>query len=539
MRFMKRVRDDERGAALITALLCTMVMLALGLALLAIVDTEASQSTDERTRDRGFNLSESVLNSEAFILGRNWPSSEPTPDPACQVASTAFGDIIGATTPAVPATRRLRNNLNASYTDDAYEGASWQVNICDDVLGSTVWSDALLNNKARDANLNNKVWVRAESTVGGKTRVVVGLVNARTTPVFDAKYGLVSGGLTDDLGATVNGVGQAALGGVLGGLLATTPTVDPDPALTPSGVTGLRCGLTQLQLIPTSTCVSGTIGALGALPVVESLLTGGTLEQFPTRTTASADSIDQLRAQAIASGTYYATSAGSSSVTTNQVCQMNNTGPESAGTPSKSTVVFIEKVGTTGDEYCVVNVGTPGVRYKALVIGSGRVILRGNNATTAAPIRGLDATQTNTFSGIVYGLNLQRLTALGDAASPGRPIVRIEQGAHVLGAVYADGKSAKVAIYPPTLSLNFNALRAAACAPLPFLQRTVCLLLGTVGALTDLLGLSVVSSALAQLNPQRDLYGSAITTDTAAINSLTAYGASGVIPGTFRDLQAR
>ena len=80
---MRRLRDDESGAALITALLCTMVMLALGLALLAIVDTQASESTDERTRDRGFNLAESVLTSEAFVLGRNWPTTRPRRQPCC------------------------------------------------------------------------------------------------------------------------------------------------------------------------------------------------------------------------------------------------------------------------------------------------------------------------------------------------------------------------------------------------------------------------------------------------------------------------
>ena len=48
-RMIRRLRDDEAGSALITALLVTVVMLALGFALLSIVDTQASESATERT----------------------------------------------------------------------------------------------------------------------------------------------------------------------------------------------------------------------------------------------------------------------------------------------------------------------------------------------------------------------------------------------------------------------------------------------------------------------------------------------------------
>ncbi|MCW3011945.1 MAG: hypothetical protein JWO90_2349, partial [Solirubrobacterales bacterium] len=75
---MQLTRDGERGSTLITALLAALVMLALGLALLSIVDVQAKQSGVERTRDRAFNLSESVLTSHAFVLGRNWPASAVT-----------------------------------------------------------------------------------------------------------------------------------------------------------------------------------------------------------------------------------------------------------------------------------------------------------------------------------------------------------------------------------------------------------------------------------------------------------------------------
>ena len=548
-----RLRADD-GSALITALLACVVMLALGFALLSIVDTQARESGNERIRDRAFNLSESVLTSEAFVLGRNWPSSAPPSNPACNASGAGFTDTIGATTPASAATARLRPNLNASHRPaDGYAGATWQVNICDDVDGSTVWSDALLSNKTWDTNNmpdgstgNKKVWVRAQSTVGTKTRVVVGLVQVRSTPALDPKFGLVAGGLTDDLGASINALSTNALGGVLGGLLGTKPTVAPDPTQPASprtGVIGLRCGALDVQAVPASTCLAGTIGALGALPAVQTLLTGGRIQQFPSITTATPEAIAQLRSQAKqAPGQYIASVAAGAAN-----CAI--TAPS-----SPETVVFIEKIGN-GDQSCTVDVGA-GMQYKALVIGSGRIVVRGNGSTTAAPLPSVAGPQVNTFSGVLYATNQQRLPTaeggedLGDAALPGREVIRIENGAHVKGGVYADGKSAKIGIYPPPVTIATNALVDALipCTVVLFVTdctlRNSVKLLGGVTAIVDrlieLVGLTATTNAiLNQVNPQRAAYGSAITADVAAIKRITVYGASGVVPGTFRDLQAR
>lgn len=553
-RLVTRLRDDERGVALVTALFSTMVMLALGFALLSIVDTQAHESVKEKTRDQAFNLSESVLSSQAFVLGRNWPSAAPAVgELTCSHADAGFGDTIGSTAPAVAATQRLRGNLNASSTDPAFEGATWQVNMCDDDGVSTVWNDSLLSTaKNFDKNGNSRIWVRTQATVGGRTRALAGLVRIRSTEALKSKYGLVSGGLTDDLGSTVNTLATEAFGGVLGNLLNLTPTVAADPSLaatTPpsSGVTGLRCGALDLKAVPLSTCLAGTIGAAGALPVVSNLLTGGKIEQFPTTTAASPASIAQLRAQAIATNTYYSESDGAADTTVAGAKPCTWT--TNTGTRSADTVVFIEKVGN-GNHYCSIDV-QHGVRWKALVIGSGRVIIRGNNASTGTPVFATpDVPQANTFSGVVYALNLQRHSAadggmdLGDSASPGREVVRIDRGAHVKGAVNADGKSAKVGIYPPALpALNMTLLKAAVCNPLPLVERLLCNTLGTVDALLSNLGVGIltnlVNGIVAQLGPPRAQYGSAIVSDVAAIKRVTVHGTAGVVAGTFRDLHAR
>lgn len=546
-RFMR----DEQGSALITALLLTVVMLGLGLALLSVVDTQASESGTDRSRDRAFNLAESVLTSEAFVLGRNWPDTQPAGNPACSAMNAGFSDAIDNSGAATPEVARLRNNLNASYDEDVYNGAGWQVNICDDgPADPTVWTSNLLTEEAYDQDADGQVWVRAQARVSNRTRVVAGLVRVVSSPALPSRYGLVTGGTTDDLGTTVNDLGSNALPGVLGELLSTTPTVAPDstsPATSAAtGYTGLRCGLLDMKANLNSTCVAGTIGALAAVPVVAAL-TGTKLEQFPTLTSATEADTHQLRHQAQLTNTYVASSQGGTKAAPLE-CQLTG----ATGSPSASTVVFIEKVGG-GNDYCYVNVGA-GVAYKALVIGSGNVVLRGNNTVTSP-----SAAPTNMFTGIVYALNLQRLSVangglgLGDAATPGREVIRIERGAHVKGGVYADGKSAKVGIYPPALTLNTNTLinTLVPCVNLILvtdctvqnLVKTILTTLGLSAAVDKLIQLTNLTTVVAainnQLRPQRASYGSAITSDIATVNRLTVYGASGIRSGTFRDLAGR
>ena len=544
MQLMRRLRTDESGAALITALLCTMMMLALGVALLAIVDTQANGSADEVTRDRGFNLAESVLTSQAFVLGRNWPDVAPTPNPACTASSGGFGDTIGSTATPSTATARLRPNLNASYSDAVFQGtATWQVNVCDDD-GTSVWADSLLNNATWDANNNEKVWVRAQSTVSGKTRAVVGLVKVRESAALNAKYGLVSGQVGEDLGpVTAALTNTSVVTALTNGLITGNPPVLQDAAypVPGSGVTGLRCGLLD-NVAAVKTCVTGAIGALSSVPAVNTLVTQNRFEQFPTAQSTTPTAIGQMRKQAQSSGGYIASVSGGASASSAPAC---------TGLPASdaNTTVFIEKVGT-GDEYCYIDVSTSKT-YKAVVIGSGRVIIRGSNAITPYA-----TTTSNRLTAVVYALNLQTANHAANVdptTNPVRTVLRIEKGARVTGAVHADGKNASVDIVAPDFDSNVLVCALVTC---PSLTATALQLLGASalvntlvngGCLSvDLLGICVLSlpptpvaNVVTAITLQLSTYGSAIHSDVAVINALKVYGASGVTPGTFRDLQPR
>lgn len=491
----------EDGSALITALMVVLVMLPIGLALLALVDTQARDSSAERTRDRAFNLADSALTSAAFNLGRfAWPAS-PASAPsntsatgsaaACGTAS--FGATLGGATNPGSTTAKLQPNLNASYDDAAYAGATWQVNVCDDDplgAGPTVWKDGLLARSNYDANANHLLWVRSEANVAGKRRVLAALVRAKQTPALSSRYGLMTGRLNSDVTTSVAyTLTGGALGDVVGLLLGSQQIVAADPSVTvtnppSSGVTAVRCGALD-------GCLTGVLGGLGSLSAFDALVTGGKLVQATSPTATSAGNVAQLKQQAINSGTYVASTAGSASPSSPPACTI----PTGA---SSQTVVYIEQVGTSGtagstggpgDQFCVLDV-SGGVAFKALVVGRGRVVLRGD-----------DTASGGTFTGLVYALNEQRAT-LGDAAIPSREVVRIDKGAHVRGGVAADGKSAQVGVYPPTIDC--------------------------------LLGLPVLCPASILLGISS--YNPAIRSNAAAMNAVTVYAGTSLVSGTYRDI---
>ncbi len=550
MRLIRRLRRDERGSALVIAIMTTAVLLALGLALLAIVDTQATESASDRTRDRTFNLSESVLNSEAFVLGRSWPATMPSPNSTCGTAGMGFMDTLGTAAGGDARSALLRPNLNASYTDASYSGATWQVNVCDDSGGSTVWNNQLLTTqKAYDSNANNMVWVRAQATVGSVTRAITGLVRVRTSNAVNSKYGLVAGNVSDDLGPVTSALTSAPLvTAVTSSLLnPASPPVLADPAypVPASGVTGVRCGLLD-NVLAVKTCVTGAIGALSQVPLVNTLVGQSKFEQFPSVSSTSPTTIGQLRTQAKTSpGVYMATAPGAT---------LPDSAPSCAITGAASdSVVFIEKVGT-GDQYCYVSVSSS-VTYKALVIGSGRVIIRGNNAITTYATAG-----TNRFTGVVYALNNQSSAAEQASANSPKELIHVEKGARVTGAVHADGKNATIGLIAPDFDTNAlingllcPGLLCAVVAP------TLTGLLGTLGvsgvvnALINgqclvtlpILGCTVslpglgLNTVVGGITAQLSTYGSAIHSDVATINNLKVYGTSGVVSGSFRDLQQR
>jgi Tfp pilus assembly protein PilX len=491
---LTRLRDDERGSVLMTAVFVIVVMLGLGLALLSLNDVQAQQSGLERTRDHAFNLAESVLTSEAYALSHTWPSTATAAPSgagaagvAAPCATSGFAATIGATPPAGSATARIQPNLSASYGDTAYTGATWQANVCDDVGLTTVWSNSLLasSNVNWDANGNNRMWVRAQSTVKGVTRAVVGLVDVGTTSPLPTSFALINGSMAVDVPTAQASSGDGVLGGITSLLFGSSHPLA-------EGRVGVRCGTfsgPQLEA-----CLGGDLaGVSGGL--VDSLLgsafSTNQYTQYPADTAVSPETIVQLRSQAIATGTYVASTAGKTSPT--DAALQNCTKPAGVG---PTTIWFIEQVGT-GDQYCNIPAANFSPAPKMIVIGKGRVVIRGNGSLSNVP----------TLNTVVYALNLQRTEP--DAISNAREVVRIDKAAKVNGAVFVDGKSGQVGMYP---EVDCGLLGLG------------CLLGALLGSLANSLG----------VGPGQQ--GPLITYDSTVVRKVTVFTTSGTVPGTFRAL---
>jgi Tfp pilus assembly protein PilX len=208
---MTRLRDSERGWALVTAVIVMSLMMGVGLATYSYVDTEVEQSANERTRESSFNYAEGVLNAQAFVLSRAWPvmaTQAYTPDCASGGTSTKCPD---------------QTTLNQSFNGaDFTTGSSWTTSVRDNggseqcqnntatVNCSYFYDDAATAAQPRwDANGDGEMWVRAQTTVRGKRRIVVARVSIAKRAVPFPENVLTAGSLTMRGGKNVINTGGA------------------------------------------------------------------------------------------------------------------------------------------------------------------------------------------------------------------------------------------------------------------------------------------------------------------------------------------
>jgi hypothetical protein len=159
----------EEGWVVVTAVIVAGLMMGIGLATYATVDTQQSQSRVERERDSSFNLSESALYAEAFILGEDWPTAaNPYPEFCTETTVTR-----GCPTPS-----ELQDALDSPGLPDLAAGAQWTIRVRDNgsPATGTDYDSSTDSQPAYDANDDKKLWVRADAVAKGRTRSIVGLL---------------------------------------------------------------------------------------------------------------------------------------------------------------------------------------------------------------------------------------------------------------------------------------------------------------------------------------------------------------------------
>jgi Tfp pilus assembly protein PilX len=197
---MTRRLKQQDGWALLTAMVMLALMVSIGLATFAYVDTQTASSTRERVRESAFNLDEGVLGQQAYLLANKFPASAVNAFPDCawstgQATATATGGPLPQKSPCLaPAT------LTGLFTNPDYAtGVTWTTRVRDnqgtqacaegsgtncsyfyDDTSPTVQAypgcTALASCYSWDQNGDNEMWVRSQATVRGKKHVVVELV---------------------------------------------------------------------------------------------------------------------------------------------------------------------------------------------------------------------------------------------------------------------------------------------------------------------------------------------------------------------------
>lgn len=220
---------DESGSALVIALVVMSLMLALGLAALAMTDQQTAQSRSERVRESSFNLAEGALQQQSFQLGgRGWPRLATDALPA---ACNESSDPGVTTNRRCPTPSALVSALAADAGTSAYDEADyeylpeWTTHVRDNTsAGNKVYTSAVDAQARWDANADGFLWVKSTATVGAKTptatvgaktRTIVALLKRDPIPILLRKAVLVAGALE---------VGQGGQPGVIR-TDATTPPV--------------------------------------------------------------------------------------------------------------------------------------------------------------------------------------------------------------------------------------------------------------------------------------------------------------------------
>jgi hypothetical protein len=218
---------SQEGFALVTAIVLMTVMMGVGLATAAMIDTQAKESTVTRQRDTAFNLAEAALNAQVYALSLRWPGfgygaapgyrnyacssggAEPTlgPAPTTQQQMTAATPVC----PSPATLGALLKNVDA-------QGASWRTWVYDDPSPTSnaedrgkYYSDSLVTTGDTlttpagtvptqggvgfDSNKDGKLWVKATATARGHTRTIVSLVKVESFQQDVINTALLTGSL--------------------------------------------------------------------------------------------------------------------------------------------------------------------------------------------------------------------------------------------------------------------------------------------------------------------------------------------------------
>ena len=331
----------ERGSAMIVAVMVTALMMTMGLATAAVIDTQTQKSARERLDESDFNLAQGALQSQLSILTAKWPGGSGAAYPS-QCTN-------GSVSAQCPDPSMVRASFN---TADYSSAPVWNTQVRDNLTGDFYSDSGTASAPHWDSNGDGKVWVRATATVKNHIRAVVGLIQIDRQTEQLPHSTLVAGSMS------ISNRGNKAL----------ICTKLPDNA------TGNSCNpSSSSQIGPVQVrCTTYTSSCLNIRsPINNSPQISPYNVQlgYSQPSSLSADALNRLKARAQADGTYY-----------------SGTCPGGMQGPSAGMVVFVDGANCSYSGNATWNSLTaPGV----FIINGGTLSLTGNT----------------TFIGVIYAAN--------------------------------------------------------------------------------------------------------------------------------------
>jgi Tfp pilus assembly protein PilX len=397
-------RRNERGFALTTAMIVLMIMLMLAFVMTKIVDVQANQTGNETAGEAAFNVAESVLESEAHQVSIDWPttSADGSAFANCNQASPQTVGCEGVS---------LTNSLASTYSGPDYTAVTWSAQVIAVPTGNqSYYSETLAATQPSYDIGDGRLWIRAEATVLGQTRVLVEQLVHQTSVLAVPDNTVTAGAIfTENLGNKVMIEARDPLAGLTGNVEVRCGSQDPptQPSQGQGNCLGWSAGKGQLD-------PAGAYGAGYKDP------NGG----YQTLTDAQ---IQQLVQTAQDNNTYYDSSRG---------CPPGGT---------DGIVVVTGLNCSYTSNYAWNTQAKPG----ALIFLNGTLSLSG----------------TETFYGVIYMANQNGPVPPCDSQLNSPPTVTIDGNAELFGAVFVDrcgvvavGESGGGGNSPGNVNFSANAL---------------------------------------------------------------------------------
>jgi Tfp pilus assembly protein PilX len=386
MNTVKSIRSslrDESGSALIAGVLILMIIMMLGAVVLDTADVQTHQTGRERGGEMSFNVTESALNAEASLLENNWPSTSASAYPVCNQASTGSSNCPQGS---------VSSGYNTTYAGSGFSSTLWNVQVIDDnvpgVADANYYSDAILNSSQLqhwDSNGDNKVWIRANTTINGQVRTVVALMTRQSNVVSLPQNVVTSGGIT------TSNQGNKVI------IQAT------DPITNQTGTVDLRCGNSSTTPASGDPCAGWNAGHGQLSPA--NAYQAGYVDPSGGYQTISSATLNAVRQSAQASGTYYA--AGQ------------------CPPPGTTGLLFIEDDTQSPCVYTGPSTWNSDSAPGAIVVAKGTLTFNG----------------TINFYGIVYMANLQGTVPVSGPCTPTQQnsaVFTVHGGGSLHGAIFID-----------------------------------------------------------------------------------------------------